>query len=384
VDDLARHLERIGEQEEFKIEPSAMLLLARKGDGSVRDTLSLLDQVAAFAEGTISEQDVVDALGLVDRQFLLDFTRAVAESNRRDVLQLCRQLFEAGVDTTDFVAELLEHFRLLLLLKAAPESQAEIGIGNAEIAGYTEQAEYFQTGDILRHIKVLSDVAVDLKSGLDERLLIEVAGVKMAEMESTVLLEDVLAQLPDDVSSETAGDTRSNDLFGASEKKSPEPPPVAQPTPEPSGEPPEARRNLKLVSRLPNLAQVKAGWEPFLSRLRSASPMIASQLAMASIRSVTDNSLTLVFAGPEEASMQLVQKPEHYQLIQRVLADHFGANLRVTFELDEYNGRAGDDSGMLRLRKKDANSIVEKSPRLKRLVDKVNGEIIGIKDIEKP
>lgn len=384
VDDVARHLGKISAKEGFTVDEAALRLIARKGDGSVRDSLSLLDQVAAFAGESVIEQDVINALGLVDRQFLFDYTRSVAESDSRAVLTLTRQLFDSGVDISDFVHEMLEYLRQVMILQSDPESLDLLSISESEQPVYIEQAKYFTTGDVLRMMKILGDVHTDLKTGLDERLLIEVAGIKMAQMESTVRFEDILTQLQAGAASpQQPGGSSGSDLFGSAQKKSPESEPVVAPRANSGGSAGTGEsRSVTFVRRAPNLAQVKAEWDGFLTQLRSDNPMVASQLGMARIRSVADNSIELVFSSSEDASMQLVQKPENLALITRTLARQFGYNLSVAFAVDDTSDQNVPDEIPRRVKKEDADKLIEKSERLRTLLAKVDGEIIGIRKVE--
>ena len=112
-EDLAKHLKQIADKENLEISESALRLVARKANGSVRDSLSLLDQIAAYADGAVNEENVIEALGLVDKQILFDFVHALAEKDKLSSLKIIKTIFENGVDSKDFVVELLEHLRVL-------------------------------------------------------------------------------------------------------------------------------------------------------------------------------------------------------------------------------------------------------------------------------
>ncbi|MBU0984993.1 MAG: DNA polymerase III subunit gamma/tau, partial [candidate division Zixibacteria bacterium] len=217
VDDLSAHLARLAESEGLGIDDAALKLLARKGEGSVRDAVSLLDQMAAFATDHITEKDVVMALGLVDRKFLFDLIDAIAASDRTRVLYLVKDMFDSGVEAKDFVTELLDHLRTLMILSSDPTGRDLLTLGEADIADYLKQVEYFSVGDILRLIKIAGDLHNDLKTGLDERLLLETAGVKMAQMEATVTFQDVLSRMqgmtPAGASSSDRKESGSPDFF---------------------------------------------------------------------------------------------------------------------------------------------------------------------------
>jgi DNA polymerase III subunit gamma/tau len=376
LEDLAGHLRNIATQENLQIEDAALRILARKADGSVRDSLSLLDQIAAFAGDAATEKDVVSALGLVDRQFLFDFVEAVAASDRRKVLLLLKGLFDSGVETSDFVTELLDHLRYLMLLKSDPDGTELLDLAASEIEEYKKQAEYFKIGDILRLLSMTGTLYNDLRSGLDERLLLETTGVKMAEMESTVRFEEILAHLKDQSSAPAASASppgETGDMFGAAQKKSESPtspPPAAAPPPVPT-----AAKDI-------NMPQVTSRWDAYVTVLRRSSPMLASQIRMAELRSVKDNQLHLFFAASGSTSLQLVTKPENIKVITQTLRDHYKANLSVAFDIDPQKQDTGDEDGKKKEPKVDPKELVARSPRLKSLLERVDGEIVGIKKAE--
>ncbi|HEX2897875.1 MAG TPA: DNA polymerase III subunit gamma/tau, partial [candidate division Zixibacteria bacterium] len=211
--DIAAHIENIAKKEKIKIESDAVRILARKADGSVRDALSLLDQITAFAGEKITERDVVNALGLVDKQLLFDFTHAIAAHDSRKALQIVAKVIDEGTDVIDFTEELMEHFRILMVLTADENAASELGFTTEEVKLYREQAGYFSLGDVLRLLNMAGDLHQDLKNGMYERLVLEVTAVKMAEMEATVKLEEVLEHI------KQAMPAQSDNLFGPSEKK---------------------------------------------------------------------------------------------------------------------------------------------------------------------
>ena len=370
--DLAAHLKDIAAREGIVIEDTALALLARRADGSVRDSLSLLDQVAAFAGDDIHEQEVVEALGLVDRQTLFDFCEAVAAQDAKKALLLVKNVLESGVDVQDFLEELLDHFRILMILAADRESTDLISLGADEYQEYLKQTEYFTMGDIMRLMKTTGDALGDLKSGLDERLVLEVSAVRMATMESTVSFQQVLAHLQQNPRA-TAGS--GEDLFGGSKKKA-EPVSTGGAVPDkPGAEPVDLTRKV-------NLPQIQSGWDGFLAELRRKSPMLSSQLGLAEIREVNDNKIFLVFGANGAASLQLVRRPENMKALTETLRGHFHANIGISVDIDPARpGRSSGHNGK-ELNRAAVEKMIAASPRLQKLVEKVDGEIIGVKKVK--
>jgi DNA polymerase-3 subunit gamma/tau len=381
VDDLAGHVKNIAAKEELRIEDAAIHLIARKADGSVRDSLSLLDQIAAFAGSDISELDIVNALGLVDRQFLFDFINAIAEADKSKSLQMIKRLFDEGVDIGDFVSELLEHLRALLVLATDESASDLLNLSEAELADYKTQAQHFSVGDVLLLMKIVADLNPDLRTGINERLLLEIAAVKMAGMESTVRLEEVLARLAEtnvaDNSEVTSGPS-DPDMFGSSPQKKNH----LTAGNEKDQKPESAVSTPAVLTRSINLPQVKAGWERFLTLLRENNRMLASQLSMAELRAIKDNELLLVFSQTAKPSMELTGKPNSIKLVSRALREHYKANLRIKLEIDPEKADPVPDMSLDQTPRVSARELVEGSPRLQRLLKLVDGEIIGVKKLK--
>ncbi len=381
VKDLTEHLIKIASTEKMKVTDAALRIIARKADGSVRDSLSLLDQIAAYTTESISEQQVIEALGLVDRTFLFDFTRAVASKDSKSCLRLIKNLFESGVDPRDFVSELLEHFRILLVLSTDKESGELLSYGEEEVKEYAEQSEYFSIGDVIRLMKCAADLNADLKdSGLDGRLLLEMTAVKMAEMESTVKFQEVL----DAIKQAPAPTSPGGDLFGYPEKKKNEsitdPVTLVRHQPEPDDKPASPPPTY---SRLVNLPIVQSGWENFLSMLRTKRPMLASQLGMAEIKEVRDNRILLVYPASGENSRSIVEKPDNLNLITGELRQHYKANVTLRCEIDHTRSAPKAVEEPKNENSVDADELVKNSPRLKQIIEKFGGEIIGAKKLRK-
>jgi len=379
--DLEKHLKNIAYKEKIKIDDAPLALLARKADGSVRDSLSLLDQVAAFAGDKITEQDVVDALGLVDREMLFSICESIAARDTKAILTHIRKIEEAGVDAKDFLMEMLDHFRILMILSTDKESKELLKLSNDETEAYVKQSDYFSTGDLVRLLKMAADMNRDLKSGLDERLVLEMGSIRMASMESTVQFEEILAHLKQNpITSQT-----NSDLFGqSSKKKDDQQIKSISITKKSEASPALSSPSLQSYSKSINMPTVQAGWDGFITVLKQKSNMLASQLSMADLREISDNNLVLYFGSNASTSLQVCQRSDNMTLIMQVLRDYYKANIGINLKIDpdKKSVHAGADN--IQKPKVDVNKLVENSPRIKMLIDKIDGEIVGVKQLEKP
>ncbi|RKX25813.1 MAG: DNA polymerase III subunit gamma/tau [Candidatus Zixiibacteriota bacterium] len=373
--DLVKHLKKIAEKEKLLIDNASLVLLARKADGSVRDCLSLLDQVVAYAGESVSQQQIVEALGLVDQQTLFDFTAAVAAQDTPQVLQLVRQIENTGTDPDDFINELLDHFRILMILGTDKNVKDQLDLNKDEIEEYLKQSAFFSTGDIVRLMNTAARLLIDLRSGLDERLVLETGAVKMASMESTVRFEEILAFLRENPKTSSTLDLMTPNTTTKKVRT------TSAPLSFVKGAESHTSNETEYTQSL-NMPQLQAGWEGFIAALKQKSHMLASQLGMAEIGEVVNNKIKLIFGANVAASVQVIQKPDNLNLILQTFRDHFRARVSLDCEVDPDRESRPPGAAPEKKPKVDINKLIENSPRIRSLLEKVNGEIIGVKKID--
>jgi len=376
INAISRHLRKIAETEKVGITDEALYLLARKADGSVRDGMSLLDQLTAFTGENIDTEQVVDALGLIDRQFFFDYVKAVASRDTGQALDLVKKLVDSGAEIPEFASGLAEHLRILLILRKAANPEKLLELSESEMASFKEQVDYFTTGDLLRIVKAITDLILDLRTGLEHRLLLETTTLKLASMESTVKFEQILAHLEDGTKADSQNES---DLFGTS--KTQNSPGQAGGTTSKDITRPKAPPAATEISdsRMVNLPVVQTSWPKFIDHLKSKNQMLAALLAMAEIRKVEDNVITAVFYNAGGTSKQVVEKSNHVTVIQSELRDFFGANLQIKFETDP-NKKGPEPAG--KTEKIDTEKLLKEDEKLRNIVDRFDGEIIGKKKLK--
>ena len=376
--DLSDHLRKISDAENIVIDDDAIYILARKADGSVRDAMSLLDQLSAFAGEKITTAHVIEALGLIDRQFFLDYTRAVASRDSAAGLDMIKKLIDSGVEINDFCHGLVEHFRNLLVLLNASDPEKLLVLSETELAALVEQKDFFVSGDLLRLIKIITDLSLDLRSGLDPRLLLETATLKLTNLDATVTFEEILAHLAKKgPPSAPVAPEPAADLFG---HESPPPAPVSPVAISPAKN--IAAEPTETVPGKINLPVIQTGWPRFLEQLKTKNQMLAAHLSMVEIREVKDNTITAVFYNNGGTSKQVVEKTDYLNVVMSVLRDCFKANLRIRFEIDHTHKPAATARPSAAPPKIDSAKILAENDKLKSLVERFDGEIIGMKEID--
>jgi DNA polymerase-3 subunit gamma/tau len=147
---LEKHFSAIAEKENAQIEPSAIALICRAADGSVRDGLSLLDQAIAHGAGTVSEEQVRDMLGLADRARVFDLFDAVMKGDITSALKMMTDQYAVGADPVVIIQDMLELTHWLTRLKLAPESAASAAVSETERVKGGEMAKTLSMATLTR------------------------------------------------------------------------------------------------------------------------------------------------------------------------------------------------------------------------------------------
>jgi DNA polymerase-3 subunit gamma/tau len=194
--ELALHLRSVADQEKIRVSDAALALIARAAEGSVRDGLSLFDQVLAFTGDEIPDADVAGLLGLVDRELLHRASKAIVEGDSLAMLELVESLADYGADYRNFVRELLLHLREVLLVKLAPAGSPLL---NAVLPEELEQlrslAAALSEEDLLRALDLLTRAEGELRGASDPRVALDLALLKLVQMRRLLPFAEVVARV---------------------------------------------------------------------------------------------------------------------------------------------------------------------------------------------
>jgi DNA polymerase-3 subunit gamma/tau len=194
--DLVAHLRKVAGGEGVEVSDEALGRIARAAEGSVRDALSLFDQILSFSGDQVKDEDLSALLGLVDRELLTSASRAVADGDSLAVFHLVERLAEYGTDYRSFCRELLLHLREILLVKLAPETSPLLSpIAPEERLSMRPLAEAFSEEDLLRSVDVLTQVERELTWAQDPRVTLELALLKLVQTRRLLPFTELVARV---------------------------------------------------------------------------------------------------------------------------------------------------------------------------------------------
>jgi DNA polymerase-3 subunit gamma/tau len=194
--ELVAHLRAVALGEKIQVSDEALQRLARAAEGSLRDALSLFDQVLSFSDGSVSDEDLRALLGLIDRELLEGAARAVAQGDSLAVLDVVERLSDFGADYRNYARELMLFFRELLLVRIAPENSSLTDhLVPEERERLRPLADAFAEEDLLRALDLLTTAETELRQSLDPRVTLELALLKLVQLRRLVPLGELVERV---------------------------------------------------------------------------------------------------------------------------------------------------------------------------------------------
>ncbi len=362
---LGNYLGEIARRESFTVDQQALSLVASHAQGSVRDAMSLLEQVAALGAGTVNAAGVTRALGLADSDAYTILARAIVEQDAPAALGLVARLSSQGTDLRRFVSEGVSFFRGVFLAQYAPNLEEIVEEPPDAIAQWRTVAKTMPVSDVLRSVDQLAEALLNLRQGREERLVVELAVLRLARpdiapdaealdsriahLESRV--RDLAAAVADggtapapQASFTPPGET-AEPTMGVPPTTEPAPPATHQEeTPAPDASDTSTTTPLPLEAAQPPadvqpattlaLEQCSAIWPSVVARVRDVvGPRRHALLKEASPSRV--DGATLILAVPEHLPFHLEQLRHDDELmiaVGRIVAESADGTVEVQFE----------------------------------------------------
>src|SRR5438105_2638878 len=192
---IAKHLADIAKKEKVKIDQAALYAIARGAEGAMRDAESTLDQLISFCGEKIEEPDVLSMFGLTAQAQLLELSRSVLAGEVEKALRQLNALANQGKDLARLLADLLNHFRNLLIFQVSRGDLTMLEVSESEAKALADQSKLASAESLTRILEVLGDAEFRLRDAASKKILIEVTLLKAIEARNAVSIDSVLKQL---------------------------------------------------------------------------------------------------------------------------------------------------------------------------------------------
>lgn len=196
VNTIVDRLKELTAAEGMQVEEKALRYVAKAGDGSMRDALSLLDQCAAFHYGeTLTYEHVLDVLGAVDNSVFRELFLAVTGQKTKECILKLEEMVIQGRELSQFVTDFIWYLRNLLLLKTAEDAEELLDMSEDNLKLLREDAGLADENMLMRYIRVFSELSSQIRFASQKRVLIELAFIKLTKPEMETNLDAVLERL---------------------------------------------------------------------------------------------------------------------------------------------------------------------------------------------
>ena len=332
---IVKHLAHIAKLEKVKIDEAALGAIARGADGGMRDAESTLDQLISFCGDKIEEADVLSMFGLAAQSQILGLSRAVLAGEIQPALGLLNELAKNGKDLGRLLADLLGHFRNLLIFQVSRGDLSLLEVSEAEGATLKEQSALANTELFTRILEVLTEAELRLRDATSKKILLEVTLLKAMEARNGVSLDSVLKQLHQlrgQTGTEGTPAPKQTEAAPAVERR---PPARREPESRQQHARPEAVASLPapvtFAAASPVSADLTELWTKLIEAVGRASPFTRSYLVDANPVSFEKSILTIGFDPEFEDHLGLVDNARNHALLQTKLAELGHANAQIKF-----------------------------------------------------
>ena len=394
--------ERLGfviKAENIKVEKESVAAIARKADGSMRDALSLLDQVISFCGSTVRHKDVVKALGLIPQDLYFDFTRAVREKDNELMIKLLSRFTGFGVPAAEVLIGMGEHIRNLLY--AGIKNGRELLEMNQEHQNlYDQESAAWDKRDLLRISQVLSDASAYIRRAEDSYLLLEMTALKLLELDRSVSIDELLTgeiPIPADMqptTSQSLAMTGKKITYPEQDANQPSELDKEAKLAEPKTEEEkndEQSSSGNVVSETPSsdindkrivepkdrespriaLKDVEIAWPNIMENIHRIRPSIGAVLENSTPVDYDGSIVTIKGSGQSAFNLKMVEK--HATVVEEVISNKLGQALRIRL----IEGKSKTPINSARKDEKPSAEVnLDDEKTLDRIVELFDGEIL--------
>ena len=354
TDTIISRISFILENEEIKIDQDSLHIIARKADGSMRDALSILDQVISFCGSDIDYEQTVSALGIIPNDLYFDFTQSLIDKNGTLMIQVLERFSYFGIPAGEINNGINNHLKNLLYSKIANGIDL-LDMNEESKKLYLEHAEKWDNRDLLRVSQIVSDVSSYINRSDDPYLILEITALKLLEMDKSISLDKLL--LKEDLNNSSNDHIEENKRIDTVEK-----PNASNNVSEKSIEiekkeindiksekteetinkndsSESAEENVKTKPDIKNhdldIDTVKSKWESFIDKVHIKKPSIASILDKSVPLEIINGVIDIKISSALDFHVDMIEN--NSDVVNDILCSEFGTGVRFVIKKESKN-----------------------------------------------
>ena len=332
LDVISKRLSLILKAESIDIDDASLLSISQKADGSMRDALSILDQVIAYSGDSIKIEDVSAVIGLIPNEIYFNFSNAIVEKDYNKMMSVIESIHSTGLSLQDLTEGLIKHYNNLLITLVDKGENLLSGMSEEIKNQYINSSNSYINKDIIRISKVLHDMQFSLKQVSQPMIVFEMTALKLLEMDTSVSISELISDISSKESKKKVIESKEPPIKkndDITDLKIDEELNVSEKSTNPKTSNDEKQKPLL------DLEVIKDTWNDFVSKVSNNRPSIATILEHADPIELNGNSLTVNIVDLPKFS---VGNLEHNQeLINQFAQEHYDIPMKIVPKLVQSN-----------------------------------------------
>lgn len=335
--DIILNMRSIANELNIEVDDSVLRLIARNSDGAMRDALSLLDQCFSFNGDKITYEDATDILGIANKDLIYNMVLDIKEKNLDKVLLAIDEIIQNGKDINQFIKDLINYFRDLMIVKTSSNPN-EI-LETESIESLMEISNNMNLDYILKALNILTDAESRGKWSTQPRIILEMAAVKLVNLEDEISLEERVRRLeqgirpmeePKEIKREVLRSTENTtrpveNIVRPTEDKEPEK--------EVTGEEPIAEEIQKsdIDGYTLTLDRIRDEWQKVLQNIKAKKINIYALILEGELLSFENNLLTIGYKEGYGFHREAINAPQNKKLVEEIVSKYFNREISINF-----------------------------------------------------
>lgn len=399
---LSKHMVGLCGQEGFDLSADSLWHIAREAQGSMRDALSLLDQVLSGAQGSVTDEEILNLLGLIDRKLLFDLADAILGKDLVAILELLESVYQRGQDMRKLYADLVEHFRHLVVLQSTQHPGRLVDLPEQELTLMRKQLGGQSASEVGYLLELLFQAENQMRYASQPRLTLEMIFIRLLQARPALGIDTLIEKI--DALQQGLPEAVSDAALPSAPPRAPASPETRRPAerhPAPgggstppdgsaaayhTGAPPiETTAPPAMGEALPDTAggaaggsgfvgdDPKAALEALINEFQGSKPALAHNLSVCRLEADEGGGYTLTVAG-NKFTVNSINK--NLKMIQDRLSQMMGGTVVLKIAQEQSSRQA------VRQKKKEADALRNEAlghPLVGEIVERFQGEVVEVK-----
>lgn len=333
--DIAQNMRSIASELNIEIDDSALRLIARNSDGAMRDALSLLDQCFSFNGDKITYEDATNILGIANKDLINNMVLDIKEKNLEKVLLAIDEIIQNGKDINQFIKDLINYFRDLMIVKTS-SNPSEI-LETESVESLREICNNMNLEYILKALNILTNAESQGKWSTQPRIILEMAAVKLVNLEDEISLEERVRRLEQGIRPIEEPKEIRREVVRPTENITRSVENIARPT---ENKEQEVTKEDTIVEEIQKssidgytltLDRISEEWQKVLQNIKAKKINIYALILEGELLSYENNLLTIGYKEGYGFHREAINSPQNKKLVEEIVSKYFNREISINF-----------------------------------------------------